>query len=216
MSELASSQAFYELAKSGRYSKTWLTNKIQQMQAHENQMAIIQALQNDPELKYYLGVMLGSATAVVGAMATGTITPATQSFAHKQGEGDETTFAPATKFTPQQFEETVPLDQRRGWYFSSKINKWIYVPQGYYLNLRTGNVVDEEGLQKEREERQDAADPLGFHKVAGNMTDIMGMFNNVFSLAGAGFAGWCAAVLLLKAIFGGDGLSQLPFSGGVL
>jgi hypothetical protein len=205
--------------------KRWLSAQINKIQAHESKMAMMKWLAEDPEAKYYAGVILGSATAVAGAMISGDFSLPGQDYAYGAGTGN---YSPGATKTKSEFKELDDED-KKGWLFSKKRQNWTYVPEGYAMG-KDGTVRSVADIESDIQTLPWwAGGPTGMavgyafsseeeRKAAGFPTaeNIMGVFNNAFSMVGAGFAGFCAAVLLLKAIFGEDGLSQLPFSGGIV
>jgi hypothetical protein len=198
--------------------KRWLSAQINRIQTHESQMALLNAFAKDPEMKYYLGVVFGSASAVAVAMATGKMDDVLPAGAEFQGgEGEQSTkYQPGTFIDEKTFrtsEEFASGEARQGWIHSKKRKGFIYVPRGYVQNLSTGEVISKEEMNRRFKEKRTQG-PFGIE--FPEIPDMMGLFNNAFSMVGMGFAGFCGAVLLLKAIFGEDGLSQLPFSGGIV
>ena len=73
-SQTTSSQILLEAVKKNKMSRQeryWITSKIKEVQAHETQLELIRAYQNDPDLFYKLGLIGGGAAAVVGASLMG-------------------------------------------------------------------------------------------------------------------------------------------------
>jgi hypothetical protein len=124
-------------------------------------MALMRVLQSDPEIKYYLGVMLGSATAVTAAIMEGSF---------QMVEGDD---------TQQQPENMSAVDQ------------YVWGLKQFGAGIIPGKTFKGSG-----------DDLFTGEGLAGNISGIL-------KLGSAGFAGFCAMVLILKAIFSGTDLGEL-------
>jgi hypothetical protein len=166
---------FSEALAKKAVTKQWVTEKVKQQQAHELRMGVIKWLSTDEEAKYYLGVVLGSATAVAGAIAEGSF----------RGPGAPTPEVPGTGgIYGDEPSPEPPQPPNPAW-------AWLLLggPGGI-----AGLIASQQSLPGES--------PLG----GGGP---LGMVPNIMQLGGVGFAGFCASVLILKAIFSGTDLGEL-------
>lgn len=143
---------------------------------HEFRIAMVKAFAADPELKYYLGVALGSVTAVISAVFSGTVGAA---------------------------PDDVPTTTEK-----------IYGKYYWLVPGAAGAVVGEKVSNGESYDQ-------AFSSVIGDIipswndggssgpAGFMGVMPNFAVMAGTGFAGFCAAVLMLKAIFGDEDVAPL-------
>lgn len=201
----------------GKYSKTWVTNKLHQLQDHERNMALIKAFRADPELKYYMGVAGGAAAGATGALVSRLLGESPQRDKEDGTlvwiRGPDLTGTPgetiqATASDGSTYEATVPS--------SGKVPNWVQVPlrEAYhqapdltpFMWLSPGAMLTAQQATFFASVGGNRDPTTGEVVGGGNMFDIAG---DALAMAGLGFAGFCAAVLILKAIFSGTDLGEL-------
>jgi hypothetical protein len=197
--------------------KSWYTRKMKEIHQHERTMAMLRVMEKDPEMKLFLGVALGSATAVVGALISGTFEiPGTQVLS---GSGVQGKWGPGTTMDDSQFRSMIEDLKKnedydsawlKGWVWSTALSKWVYVPQGYVIVINTGEVVKLDEYQARFEVAPDILPMFGIGGMVAwlgieawdSVNDWLGLFKNIFSLVGGGFAAFCMLAILVGRMFG--------------
>lgn len=134
---------------------------------HEMKMALIKAMGDDPELKYFIGVAGGAATGLLGELLNSNLGGLTGS---------------SSTTEPEETSSNLP---------------WMWILSGaspYTLPLA---VAENMSSTMETDVKTNG---------------ILGML----PMVGAGFAGFCALVLILKAIFGDEDVASLASAMGSL
>lgn len=163
---------------------------------HEEKMALLKIFQSDPEMKYYLGALTGSAMLTVSAMSTGVI----------KTLNDDTSESTATVQKPTTSEIA-----------SYSAYKAIKAgPFGGVLSLYELGFGKAPTIKKVQAATGDS-DIVDVGTFTGTgETGIFGFVNGIVGLMGAGFGGFCMAVLLLKAIFGDEDVASIMSGTGAL
>ena len=175
-----------------RVARLQLQNDREQRD-HEKSVALINAFAHDPELKYFVGVATGAGVAIVSELFTSTLSPGSAAPV-------ETGEFPVPYATKSE-------SARR------KHESWNWVVPGGAALAAAFPIVG--GI---------ASSPVGSGAIAAwllgtpegkTMLDSQGIawpttVSGILTLGATGFAGFCAAVLILKSIFGEKG------AGGIL
>lgn len=158
----------------------------QEQRSHELKIAVINAFAKDPELKYYVGVAVGAGVASIAALFGDAVEGGTSSV--DQTQKDKGTWVGATV-------GGTGVKVKVGW-------DWL-VPA--IAAVSPGAMVSNVGIagvaawMTGTPEGQEAAKNLGFPQTLAG----------ILSLGGAGFSGFCGMILILKAIFGEKGASDI-------
>lgn len=125
-----------------------------EQQAHELKLTLINAFAKDPELKYYVGVAVGSGVAGI-----------------------------ATLFgqTAEEKDSSLP----------TIIPDWAFL-------ISPGLMASPAALPNWMK-----------WKEGGKVSDPFDMLTGIIQLGGLGFGGFCASVLILKAMFGEGGMAEV-------
>lgn len=155
----------------------------------------MQWLREDDEAKYYLGVAAGAGVAFLGEIIStvSVAPPATTQATSKANTGQTAQFEmPPLTLPPIGMPDLTGAAQ--------SIPSWMFLfgpgmmasnvgIASWLINANTGNTTA---------------------GVSGILPkDPIEMVSGVMTLAGTGFAGFCAAVLILKAIFGEGGMAEV-------
>lgn len=170
---------------SGKRGQQWseqaqIRKTMRLQHQHDMQLAIVNAMAKDPELKYFLGVAGGSAVGILGAVAG--------KYGFSTSDKDETErAAPEVPETPTQ------------WKPSETFGPFYWLIPGAY------------GIEKGAEINDKVLAAMSFENLQGSPGggNLFGFVPNLLTIAGTGFAGFCATVLILKAIFGDEDVASL-------
>lgn len=164
----------YKAQRQSHYNKT--------VRDHETNLAVINLMANDPEMKYFLGMASGYGIASIGAFLEGLKS-------HKEvqsGDQDKLSAIWATLQTVSPAAASIGVVSG-----SSTIGKswWNVAQLGSPLAIFGGKIFG------------------GSESVSGvGLGDNMG---SILKFTGLGFSGTCTAILLLKAVFSGTDLGEL-------
>lgn len=161
---------------------------------HEVFLAIINAMAKDPELKYYLGIVLGSGTAIFGKLLESGFTM--DNFMGAISGADAGQPAPAAADAEPAAADAEPAVAET----PASAVSFGWLAPGAVIGTETANMLGAlfGGSGSPGSQSQD---------------NLFGFVPNLLFLAGTGFAGLCATVLILKAIFGDEDVATLM--GGV-
>lgn len=159
---------------------------------HEMRLALINAFAKDPELKYYVGVAVGAGVAGIASV----FASATEGVSGGGGvEGGD----------PSQWESTGSAFEpwrRKG--EAEPKESWAWVVPAAFI-LAPGAAASNVGLAviagwlTGTDEGKEAAKELGWPSTVGG----------ILTLGATGFAGFCASILILKAMFGEKGAGSI-------
>lgn len=157
---------------------------------HEMKMALINAFAKDPELKYFVGIAVGAGVAGVSAIF-GQITDSHPGYHYeKRGVADA---------SGGIHYEYVLVPNQTGGDNSDQFPTWGWLAAASVVS--PGGVFTNAGLAAISGWLlgTDKLDDMGWPDTAAG----------ILTLGATGFAGFCASVLLLKAIFGKEGATGL-------
>lgn len=202
--------------------KSWTKSKTQR--DHEIELKLIDWVSRDPEAKYYLGVLAGAGFASLGTLlnsvgkggavpkkSDGTPKSRDELLAQGRAEGQV--------FTNDMF--TDPTNPNNAAIIKDSEDRYLeahgYVaPKGQiekYLWLlspaETAKVGAAAYMGMAESEFSKLQFGSGFSLSGKAIDDFINNISNMFVIGGMSFAGFCAAVLVLKALFGNDGMGEV-------
>ena len=178
------------------------TAQINKQRDHEIRLKLLSLIEQDPEMKYFLGVVGGAALGSLGWMADFLTPSGTKVTKSEFGvEGGQIGPAPPPGWVKDETGTHPPeggywdmSEAERAWFWLSPIDSPLSLIGG--LTAASKNPFTGIGLVA-----------LGTEKVtSGDLTDSV---NDVLKIGGVGFSAWCASILMLKAMSGEQGLSSL-------
>jgi hypothetical protein len=200
--------------------KKWFSQRLKDIREHEVHLGLMQWLKDDEEAKYYLGVAAGAATGVIGMIMEEYLPSESgkkfkavltkeqrEQYRHEMGG-----LPPEERITAQKWAE----ERGYGKYVTNKYSPeqatdengneipWYWLAGGFAVGGVTGAL---------------SAGGLGYLTGTGGVTgstitNPFGFIPDVLQLGGFGFAGFCAMVLILKAVFSGTDLGELMSGAG--
>lgn len=204
-----------------RLQKRQLEHEINlelERRATQRERLLLEAFAKDPELKYFIGVGAGAGVAWIGLMLEGG-KGNTAAYRHDQGivsckrcGGAGTLTVPEMKLigsmkipqpTGQSKTITCPecmgakeIDTRKGLPPFMPWDAMLYASPANIKTATTQAYIDKGLLPASLPNPLDALNPWGF-------------MGNLLVIGGGGFAGFCSLVLILKAMFGEQGMAEV-------